>query len=205
MNRRTILIASALFLTVGTSTAFAQDMDAHPSFGLLAGVNFASLRGSDAANAKTRTGFVGGLSMNLHVARHVGIEVDGLYSQEGAKFNAQGGDETLKLDYIRVPVLLRLGIPTQSSVHPFVVVGPSLGFKVGCKETLGSDSANCDSVEGLSVKSFDFAGAVGGGVGFRVGKEELSVQARYTMGFSKIIDNSDAKNKNFSVMAGFAF
>ena len=209
MNHRSLVIASALFLTVGASTVFAQDVVPHPSFGLLAGVNFATLHGSDvdnsSSNVSSRTGFVGGISMRLHLASNVGVEFDGLYSQEGAKLSTDGNEATLKLDYIRVPVLLRLGIPTHSSVHPFVVVGPSFGFKVGCKETAGSESANCDSGGGLNVKSFDFAGAVGAGVGFRVGKEELSLQARYTMGFQDIADNVNAKNKNFAVLAGFAF
>ena len=205
MNHRSLVIASALFLTVGASTVFAQDMDPHPSFGLLAGVDFASLHGSDANGLSSRTGFVGGISMNLHLARHVGVEFDGLYSQEGAKLSNNGGTATLKLDYIRVPVLLRFGIPTQSSVHPFLVVGPSFGFKISCKETAGSDSADCNSGSGTDVKSFDFAGAVGGGVGFRVGKEELSVQARYTMGFTDITRNANAQTKNFAVHAGFAF
>ena len=55
------------------------------------------------------------------------------------------------------------------------------------------------------MKSFDFAGTVGAGLGFSVGKQELSVQARFTKGFSKIIEDADAKNQNFSVMAGFSF
>jgi hypothetical protein len=206
MNRRSIVIASALFLSVGATRVLAQDVIPKPSFGLLAGANFAKLSGSDISNASNRTGFVGGVSVNFHLASHFHIEIDGLYSQEGAKFTADGADdETFKLDYIRVPVLLRYNFPTHTSVRPFLTAGPSFGFKVGCKETQGGNSQDCSDVEGPDVKSFDFAATAGAGVAFRLGKEEVSVTGRYMKGFSKIISDSDVKNENFSLMAGFAF
>jgi hypothetical protein len=196
------MFASALVLA-GVSTASAQSVP-RTSWGIVAGANFAKLTGDDADGVKTRTGFVGGVTADFHVASNVGLEIDGLYSQEGAKIDLGDSDGTLKLDYVRVPVLLRFNFPTHSTVHPFVNIGPSLGFKVGCKETAGSDSANCDDIS-TDVKSFDFAGTVGAGLGFNVGKQELSVQARFTKGFTKIIEDADAKNQNFSIMAGFSF
>lgn len=196
------MFASALVLA-GVSTASAQSVP-RTSWGIVAGANFAKLTGDDADGVKTRTGFVGGVTADFHVASNVGLEIDGLYSQEGAKIDLGDSDGTLKLDYVRVPVLLRFNFPTHSTVHPFVNIGPSLGFKVGCKETAGSESANCDDIS-TDVKSFDFAGTVGAGLGFNVGKQELSVQARFTKGFTKIIEDADAKNQNFSIMAGFSF
>jgi hypothetical protein len=198
------MFASALVLIAGVSTASAQSVP-RTSWGIVAGANFAKLTGDDIDNVKTRTGFVGGITADFHLARHVGLEIDGLYSQEGTKIDIGDSDGTLKLDYIRVPVLLRFNFPTHTTVHPFVNVGPSLGFKISCKETAGGDSANCDDISSTDVKSFDFAGTVGAGIGFAVGKQELSVQARFTKGFSKIIEDTDAKNQNFSVMAGFKF
>jgi opacity protein-like surface antigen len=204
VNRRTILFASALLLTAGVSTASAQTaLVPRVTIGVLAGANFAKLTGDDASGFDSRTGFVGGLSADFHLGHHLGLEVDGLYSQEGA--SASDPDGTLKLDYIRVPVLLRYSFPTHTSVRPFVTVGPSLGFKASCKLSSGGDSVNCSDVEGMDVKSFDFAGTVGAGLGFKVGKQELSVQGRFNKGFTKVIDGSDAKNQNFALMAGFTF
>jgi len=198
------MFASALLLTAGVSTASAQAaIVPRVTFGVLAGANFAKLTGDDADNLDSRTGFVGGLSADFHLGHHVGLEVDGLYSQEGASFSNPDG--TLKLDYIRVPVLLRYSFPTHTSVRPFVMVGPSLGFKVSCKETSGGDSADCSDVSETDVKSFDIGGSVGAGIGFKVGKQELSVQGRFNKGFSKVITDVDAKNQNFSLMAGFTF
>jgi hypothetical protein len=208
MNRRSIMIASALLLTAGVSTASAQAaLVPRTTFGVLAGANFAKMVGDDAEGLDSRTGFVGGLSADFHLGNHFGLEVDGLYSQEGSSIS--DGDGTLKLDYIRVPVLLRYNFPTHTSVRPFVSVGPSLGFKVSCKQSIDGDSANCDDFPNTEVKSFDFGGSIGAGVAFKVGKEELSLQGRFMQGFSKPIGtdagSADIKNRNFSVMAGFTF
>lgn len=205
MNRRNIVVASAILLLAGVSAASAQSVGPHAQWGVLAGANFANFSGSDAGNAKTRTGFVGGLSADFTLGGNFGVEIDGLYSQQGAKLNEGGGDLTLHLDYIQVPVLLRYDIPTHASVAPFIVLGPSVGFRVKCEATQGSNSASCQQFASDNAKSVDVSGVVGAGLGFKVGKEELSVQARYGMGFTKVFSNSNVKNKVFSVMAGFAF
>jgi hypothetical protein len=204
MNRRSIMFASALLFTAGVSTASAQAaLVPRTTFGVLAGVNIAKASGGDAEGSDSRTGFVGGLSADFHLGNHFGLEIDGLYSQEGASISEL--DATLKLDYIRVPVLLRYNFPTHTSVRPFVTVGPSLGFKVSCKGSLSGESADCDEFLAEDVKSFDIGGSIGAGVAFKVGKEELSLQGRFMQGFSKPDSDVDLKNQNFSLMAGFTF
>jgi opacity protein-like surface antigen len=206
MNRRSIMIASALLFTAGVSTASAQvDVVPHTSFGVLAGVNFAKLSGSDASGVKTRTGFAGGLSADVHIAPQLGLEIDGLYSQQGAKENLGGEDVTLHLDYIQVPVMLRYRFPTHTPVRPFIVLGPSVGFRIKCGLTTSSDSATCQDVFAENAKSVDVGGTAGAGVGFKLGRQELSLSARYNMGFTKVFQDSDSKNRVFSVLAGVSF
>jgi hypothetical protein len=206
MNRRSIMIASALLITAGVSAASAQvDVVPHTSFGVLAGVNLAKVSGNDANGAKTRTGFAGGISVDVHVAPQLGLEIDGLYSQQGAKENLDGTDVTLHLDYIQVPVLLRYRFPTHTPVRPFIVLGPSVGFRVKCGLTAPNDSATCVDVFGENAKSVDVGGTVGAGLGFKLGRQELSLSARYNMGFTKVFQDSDSKNRVFSVLAGLSF
>jgi hypothetical protein len=207
MNRRSIVIASALLFSVGASAASAQAVGPHAQWGVLAGANFAKL--SDATGVDTRTGVVVGLSADFNLANNFGVEIDGLYSQQGAKENGEGDDLTLHLDYVAVPVLLKYRFPTHTSVSPFIVLGPQVGFRVKCEATAGGESASCKDFAGENAKSVDFSGTVGAGLGFKVGKEELSLQARYNMGFTSVFNDqgSDTKPKNrvFSVMAGVAF
>lgn len=199
MNRRTIFVAASVLAIAGAQNASAQaPLVPHPTVGILAGVNLAKVSGNDVTDASNRTGFIGGLYVTFHIASGFGIEPEALYSMQGAKQNDP--EFTLKLDYVQVPVLLRYDVQTHAPVHPFVMVGPSFGFKVACKVSSGSSSASCADAE-ITPKSFDMGGMAGAGVAF--GK--LSVSARYTMGFSKIADNSDAKNRVISVLAGLAF
>ena len=197
------MIASALLLTAGVSTASAQAVGPHAQWGVLAGANFAKL--SDADGVDTRTGVVVGLSADFNLASHFGVEIDGLYSQQGAKENGDGDDLTLHLDYVAVPVLLRYNFPTHTTVRPFIVLGPQVGFRVKCEASAGGESASCEDFAGENAKSVDFSGTAGAGLGFKVGKEELSLQARYNMGFTKVFEDSDSKNRVFSVIAGFSF
>jgi hypothetical protein len=206
MNRRSIMIASALLFTAGVSTASAQvGLAPSVSWGVLVGANFA--KASDIDGLDSRTGFVGGLSADFHIASHLGIEIDGLYSQQGAKGDIEGTDVTFHLDYVQVPVLLRYHFPTHTAVRPFIVLGPQVGFRTKCKFTAGSESASCEDFFSENAKSVDVSGTVGAGLGFKLGKEELSVQGRYNAGFSKIfdVDGSESKNRVFSVMAGLSF
>lgn len=197
MNRRTIFVAAAVLAIAGVQSASAQaPLVPHPTVGILAGVNLAKVSGSDVSGISNRTGFLGGLYVTFHIANGFGIEPEALYSMQGAS----GSDFTLKLDYVQVPVLLRYDFPTHAPVHPFLMVGPSFGIKASCKVTNGSSSGSCADAE-ISPKSFDMGGTAGAGVA--LGK--LSVGARYTMGFSKIEDSADFKNRVFSVLAGLSF
>jgi len=208
MNRRTIMIASALLLTAGVSTASAQvGVGPRISWGVLAGANFANL--SDAGDGvNSRTGFVGGLSADIHLPSHLGIEIDALYSQQGFKVDPTDGGETLHLDYVQVPVLLRYQFPTHTAVHPFVVLGPQVGVRVKCEAAAErGNSVTCQDEFEENAKSVDVSGTAGAGLGFKLGKQELSVQGRYNMGFNSALEfgGSSSKNRVFSVMAGISF
>jgi Outer membrane protein beta-barrel domain len=202
MNRRSILIASALLITAGVSTASAQaGMVPRTSFGVLGGVNFAKVSGNDVDGAKTRTGAVGGISLDFHLAPQVSLEIDGLYSQQGTKSDFDGDDLTLKLDYVQVPVLIKYRFPTHTQLRPFLEVGPYAAFRTKCDLSSGGETASCEDFFGEKAKSTDFGGTAGAGVGFKLGRQELSLVARYSMGFTKILSDSDVKNKVFSVLA----
>jgi hypothetical protein len=203
MHRRTIFVVAAMLALPGAQSATAQvAAGLRPSVGVLAGVNVATISGSDVANASNRTGFIGGLYATFHIANGFGIEPEALYSMQGAKDSQD--NLTVKLDYVQVPVLLRYDFQTKAPAHPFVMVGPSFGVKVGCKANSGSLTASCATTL-LSPKSFDIGGTAGAGVAFAAGKSTLSIGARYTMGVRKTFNDSDAKNRVWSVLAGLSF
>ena len=216
MNRTLAAVSLALLTAAAATGAHAQGMTApKPTFGVLAGINVATLGGSDAQNAGSRTGLAIGGSATFHITNQFGIEPELLFSQKGASETINATQATLKLDYIEIPVLARYDVSTRGPAHPFFLAGPALAFEVSCNAEVSnggqSASESCDNLNqqlegGLSKKSFDFGGQLGAGVVFPAGKKmNLSVSVRYTLGFVDTFDNADAKNRNWSFLAGLTF
>jgi Outer membrane protein beta-barrel domain len=204
-------VAAALVTLGLAATAGAQAASAIPPIrlGLLAGANFARVGGKDVDDVGTRTGFVGGAYLAIPIAPAVVLRPELLYTMKGAK--ATGSDAaTVKLDYVEAPVLVQWDVPTTSAVRPHLYAGPGFGFRTKCEVSASSggatDSASCDDInrqadaELIDFKSFDFGLLVGGGVGFALGRQTLTVGARYELGLTKIASDSDAKHRVLSLV-----
>jgi hypothetical protein len=181
--------------------------------GLKAGLNISNLSGSDAGSPDSRTGFAGGAYFMYQFSPMFAIQPEAYYTMKGAK---QKGTEsgytytaTLSLDYIEIPVLLKLLIPIQgSNINPSVFAGPSIAFNTThkVKVEVAGQSAESDI---QNIKSTDFSLVFGAGLGFPIGKNQLGFDVRYILGLSTIDDTSDpsdVKNGviNFNVYYGFS-
>lgn len=206
MHHRSVFLAS-LLLVVGAASqvgAQAARVTPRPSFGVLAGINISTLSGSDVDGASSRVGFIGGGYATFHFAGSgFGIEPELLYSMQGA--NDAGGDASLKLSYLQIPVLFRYDFTTTGSARPFFVAGPSIGVKIGCTVSGQGVSVDCDAAQ-LQTTGFDLGGTIGGGVAFKAHRQSVSLGARYTVGTNDIFENNfKAKSRFFSILAGFGF
>ena len=116
----------------------AQQMTAPPSrirYGVMAGLNFAKLGGDDVYGTGSRTGFVGGAFADKPLGGGLSLHPALLLSLEGAEADHINGGDTsgaLKLDYLRLPILVRYTFATPGGTHPFIAVGPSVGGRVSC-------------------------------------------------------------------------
>ena len=204
------LLISALLSTTPMVAQTSQSGGGRGTYGVLAGVNFANVGGSDVQDVKTRTGFVGGVYAAWPLGTGISFQLEALYSMEGAKANT-GSNGALKLDYIRIPVMLRVAVPTASMTRPFVALGPSFGFQTKC-EISGSNgttsaSASCDAVNGIAGggfehKTFDVAGRLEAGLTFDTSGRRFIVGGSYSHGFTDIFKDTDAKNRVFSIFLG---
>lgn len=120
-------------------------------------------------------------------------------------------DNTLKLDYLNIPVIAKYFVAEKFSLQ----AGPQIGFllsgKGDYKETVttGGVTTSNSSSQNLkeNVKSTDF------GFNFGIGYEftkELAVDLRYYVGLSDINkhlegDTSKIKNNNFSLTLDYKF
>lgn len=164
-------------------------------FGLKGGASVANVNGDfvDAlGDWKSTVGFCGGIFLEFNFGRVLTLQPEVLYTMKGA----DTGAGKLKFDYIEIPVLLKLRLPT-GDVHPFVFAGPAFGF------TLKS------ALEGIELEDFpksDYSAVIGGGL--QLGSS-FHIDVRYTMGLQKLeipdIEAIDLKNGVLSATIGLAF
>jgi len=194
-----------------TSISLPQGMQ----LGLKAGLNIANIGGSDADNLigeslDSKTGFAGGIFFMYQFNKMFALQPEAYYSMKGATYSEGGGELTLTLDYIEVPLLFKLVIPVEgSSLRPSIFAGPAVGFNTTATFKVEFDGQSEEQDIKDDVTSTDFSLVFGGALGFMVGKNELGVDIRYILGLSSIDDSSDSfdlKNNviNFNAYFGFS-
>jgi hypothetical protein len=181
--------------------AFAGGLVLPPSaaadvrFGIKGGANIANVNGDFAdslSDWKSTVGFCGGIFLELNFGRVLTIQPEVLYTMKGA----DTGTGKLKFDYIEIPVLLKIRIPT-GSVHPFVFAGPAFGWNLKA------------AIEGYKIDDMptaDYSAVLGGGL--QLGSA-IHIDVRYTMGLQKLaipdLETIDLKNGVLSGTIGLAF
>lgn len=181
-------------------------------FGLKVGGNMAKLTGADAQDIegtmKTKVGFMGGVFLAFDLGSVVTIQTEVLYTMKGATFDYTDLDGTytgkLYGDYIEIPLLLKLRIPTPG-IQPFVFAGPSVGFKLREKLTINGEDI---PLEEKLLKNNDYGAIFGAGL--NIGRS-FHLDVRYSMGLQKVIniveggEQLDVKNGVWGATIGFAF
>ena len=168
-----------LIATIGFS-AKAQGID----LGIKAGANFANI--TDASNFESKTGFVAGAFLGIKFNDKFAIQPEILYSQQGAKLEA----DEFNLNYVNVPVIIKYYLVQGLNIQ----VGPQFGFMV--------DDNIVDAIgDGIETNDFDTAGVVGLGYDFPFG---VRLDARYNFGLTEIAENA-GKNSVISLALGFSF
>ena len=173
-----MLIAAFMVASIG---AFAQHSVGSFTIQPKVGLNIANV--TDADDADPRIGFVGGAELEYQATDIFSITGGVLYSMQGAKAD----DETLKLDYINIPILANVYVTKGLAVK----LGIQPAFNVNSKE----GSADVDA------KSFDFSIPVGLSYEF----SNVVLDARYNWGLTKISENGDSKNSVFQITLGYKF
>lgn len=203
MARRIHLAGVLLsFLMLAAVPVSAQNVVA-----LQAGASFAKLGGSGTGPNSTRAGLDIGASLTHPLTPVLGVQVGAGYIQKGAKSSSSGASVELTLDYVEVPVLLRVGIPSTSRVSAHFLVGPDVAFKAAC--TLKGSSATLTVSESCSqakanTKALDF-GAMGGvGLDYAATRKiVVSLDALYDLGLASINQaGNSVKNRAIVIRAG---
>jgi hypothetical protein len=214
MRIRTGTVLLVLATCVGAQSAVAQTKPGQrgpTSFGIVGGLNLAKLTGDGATGVDTRTAFYAGAAVTVPLGTNLFFQPQALYSLQGFKGTDSGVTGTFALDYVQIPVFLGLRVPMQGNgMRPYVMAGPYVGLKVGCKIKVSgggiSGSVNCDDPSvGLDTKSTDFGLAFGAGVEVPMGGARLALGARFSMGLGDVADGYKARNSVISLGGGIFF
>ncbi len=180
-----------------------------------------------------KTDFVGGAYAVAHVNERFGIRLEALYARKGSKGHNSGtiavfdsasnfvgsvdvsGKNTLTLSYLEVPLLAVAYFPAGPAGSFEVFAGPSLAFQnkaeLKADVTLsanGYSETQAETIDiGKATASTDFGGVFGVGYSRRAAGMILSVEARWTQGFSRVDDASemDWKNHALGLSLGIGF
>ena len=132
----------------------------------------------------------------------LGVQVEALYSQEGAR--EDDGSGTFRLDYLDIPILLRANLP----VSRFADAGLYAGAQIGIP--LRSEFVDDLGVEFDEETVTDIGIALGGDYW----SGPFGVDLRYVIGMTEAFDDEiagqlveplDIRNQTFTVTLGYRF
>ncbi len=163
------------------------------------GINFANMTNMN--KPSMRVGLAAGLEAEYYASDIVSVSLGAIYSMQGCKAKNEYVKETLKLDYINVPILANVYVVPGLAVK----LGIQPGFCIN-KNIDGEFSTGEEASEKLTkddVKGFDLSIPVGLSYEFA----NFQLDARYNFGLTKAInvEKDSPKNSVIQVTLGYKF
>lgn len=187
----------ALLMIAGTPrSAAAQSDGPGVGVGFKVGPNFADFT-SDVLDFDTRTGWHAGLFIGGNRTGVVGWQTEINWLRKQGRI--ADIDQDLHIDYVQVPVFLRINIGTESrqGFAFYAIGGPAFSFKVA------------DEINGVTIDDAFEGTDVGLVAGAGVEITRLILEGRYEWGFRHINKNftdvDEIKSRSFTFLIGVRF
>lgn len=196
----------AIVLLLLTVPVFAQI-----SFGLKGGVNVAefSLKEQGATVPQsTVNGFTLGAVVEIGITDNIFIQPEAIFLQKGSELNTSITGLTTNVNYLDIPVLLKIKLINTDLLNINLLGGPSLGLALNGEETTaGGQTVDINFGGENGLKRFDLGINAGGGVGINLGSIGIFGDVRYLFGVSDISEdaNREIKNKGLNLSVGLMF
>lgn len=203
-----------------------SDARAEKSIGFKGGLTASNYWGDDSAGPDYKWGLISGifftyeLNSQFLVFQNIAIQPEILFHSKGAKESyIQFEDELVEelwgveivetIKYIEIPILCRLEIPPSSGVTKgFLLLGPAFAYTMdsGYELKLGSLVSEEDvEVVYVSPRDIDIGFVVGLSAEINVGKVDLVLDLRHTLGLMSTVDDITVRNHALSLMLGAAY
>ena len=196
---KNIIVAVLLFSI--TSSTFAKGLEV----GVKGGLNFSNYYDSSEG---WKRGFCAGVFSNFEMSTVFGIRAEFIYTQKGAKhlvyIQYPTGTSMTALDYLEIPIFVKLTEPTQGMFRPYLLVGPYVAYNLAAtlKWEYDGDVDEYDLDD--DIKDWDYGIAIGGGFDLVMPVGKIVFDGRYTVGLTSFKEDSDIKNRAISFMLGYS-
>jgi hypothetical protein len=208
---------SILVLIASTAQVCAEDA---PAWGLKAGLNGSSFYGDDTGPMKTRFGAIMGGYVEYPVTELISLQGEVLYSMKGWKNEEYRTlyEISYRINYIEIPMLVRINSPCSNGAGPYLIMGPALSFKAGSDfevKVLGASAQSEPEDFGMTdPKGTEVGFVLGGGITIPAGNYTIGFEVRGNGGLTDTFEDReigqsskviDAKHVSGSVVFTVAF
>lgn len=196
-----LLIPALLFLTLPT---FAQ-----LSFGIKGGTNIAEYsfkENGTSIDQESINGFTLGAVLEIGLGGNVFLQPEAIFIQKGSNVQLLNDDNKFNVNYLDIPVLLKIKILNSNLLNINLLGGPSFGMALNGEETQNGQTVDINFGDN-GLKRFDVGINAGGGIGVNLGSIGVFGDVRYLFGVSNISDNDnrEIKNKGLNLSVGLMF
>ena len=195
---------------------FAEQNMGIMGWGVKGGLSESKFTGKDATSIfgtqKYRASGAAGAFATYRINDLFAASLEPMWVERGSKYDVTESDGThtfsTRIDYIDVPLLAKLYIPTKSNFKPDIFAGPDVAFRLTAKakETAPGFTQTTDIKN--NIKSTDFGIAFGLGTSYDLSRGAVTLDARYYAGLTKIdntVSNATVRNGDFLVLVGYSF
>lgn len=147
--------------------------------------------------------------LNLPYGITPGIETGIYYMQKGFdepvtdKFIA----DRVEIDYIEIPLLVKLNYERENRFSPHLLFGPYLSFMVSSERVFGENESRRDLDD--ITRNTDLGWAFGAGLDISLGNVILDIQLRNSLSFDTLFNDEEfddgEKLRQFSLLLGIRF
>lgn len=166
--------------------------------GIKGGYNLAAVSFDGETKTGQRNGFHVGFYGESFLSEIVALQVELMYSQQGYELRDNGSTFTQKLDYINLPLLLKI----YPSKHFYLEAGPQAGLAINHKEEFDSSFSLFNTAQEFDPQNFDWG--VNFGAGYKT-DSGVSLGVRYHLGMGDIYDEGSPQNRVWQFSLGFDF
>ncbi len=211
------ILAALAFVAIGALSASQVEAQSKSiGLGLRGGLNLSTVSWNPpppGEEINSKTGFHAGVVVALDLHENFGIEIDGLYTQQGFNSIEPGVDANFNGAYIQVPLMAKGRLPVGSSATIRIMGGPAIEFEVGCTVSgtfSGIEaSLDCDDpIVAADRKTTLWSLMFGGGLGINAGPATVFLDVLYDLGLTNLAVDSPGetvKGRTWMFSAGFSY